>query len=135
MSHVLLASSLQMLSSIWFAGMSEFRRHGQARQAIEVASIALLFPMLSLSIVLMPDSSIGRHARRPFVRFITNSASYLFFLSEFLARALSHLFCVSLCVCVCVYVALCTHRQSLCVCVPLLPFAISCFSLSVRLCE
>ena len=71
-----------MLSSVWFTGMSEFRRRGPMGQATQVASTAVLFPLLSLALLAAPDSSIGRHARRPFVRFITNSASYLFFLSE-----------------------------------------------------
>lgn len=62
--------------------MSEFRRRGAIRQATEVATIAIMFPIFSLFLLIAPDSSFGRHARRPFVRFITNSASYLFFLSK-----------------------------------------------------
>lgn len=74
-----------MLASVWFAGMSEFRRRGAVRQAFEVMTTALMFPILSMCLLIAPESSYGRHARRPFVRFITNSASYLFFLSEFIA--------------------------------------------------
>ena len=73
----------QILGTVWFDGMSSFRRRGTIGQAIEVASIAIWFPIFSLFYLLFPNSRIGKKGSKPFVRFIINSASYLFFLSEY----------------------------------------------------
>lgn len=74
----------QLLGSLWFQGMpGEFRRRSPIGQAIEVFSIAVWFPVLSFFLLLVPNSSLGKKASKPFVRFITYSASYLFFLSKY----------------------------------------------------
>lgn len=74
----------QLLGSLWFQGMpGEFRRRSPIGQAMEVFSIAIWFPILSLALLLLPKSGLGKKASKPFVRFITYSASYLFFLSKF----------------------------------------------------
>ena len=74
----------QLLGSLWFQGMpGEFRRRSPIGQAMEVFSIAIWFPILSLALLLLPKSGLGKKASKPFVRFITYSTSYLFFLSKF----------------------------------------------------
>ncbi|KAI1289381.1 Transient receptor potential-gamma protein [Halotydeus destructor] len=71
----------QLLGSVWFQGMPGFRRRGPVGQAMEVFLIALQLPILALSLILVPNSKIGKKARKPFVKFITYSASHLLFLT------------------------------------------------------
>ena len=39
-----------------------------------------MFPIYSMVYILARDSAVGRMAKKPFVKFINNSASYMFFL-------------------------------------------------------
>ena len=39
-----------------------------------------LFPIYALAYIMNPDSTWGLFAQKPFVKFISNSASYMFFL-------------------------------------------------------
>jgi transient receptor potential cation channel subfamily C len=39
-----------------------------------------MFPIFSLAYILAPNSSMGKFATKPFVKFICHSASYMFFL-------------------------------------------------------
>ncbi|RWS29242.1 transient receptor potential ion channel subfamily C trp-like protein [Leptotrombidium deliense] len=71
----------QMLGSVWYDGMPGFRRKGPIKQALEVLSIAMQFPIYSLFNVLLPNTKLGKKLKQPFVKFISHSASYVFFLS------------------------------------------------------
>ena len=42
--------------------------------------VACMFPIYSMVYILARNSAIGRMAKKPFVKFINNSASYMFFL-------------------------------------------------------
>lgn len=72
----------QLLGSVWFQGMPGFRRRGPAGQAFEVGLIAAKFPFNALASLFLYKTRFGKQARKPFVKFITYSASYLFFLGK-----------------------------------------------------
>ncbi|RWS15299.1 transient receptor potential ion channel subfamily C trp-like protein, partial [Dinothrombium tinctorium] len=70
----------QMLGSVWFHGMPGFRRKGHLGQLRKVIAIAFKFPIYCLSAIFMPTTKLGRKIKLPFIKFITASASYAFFL-------------------------------------------------------
>ncbi len=39
-----------------------------------------MFPAYSMAYIVAPNSKLGNFAKKPFVKFISNSASYMFFL-------------------------------------------------------
>ena len=53
-------------------------------QGLEVCRIGLLFPFYSLSYIICPWVSVSQVMRKPFIKFICNSASYFFFLCKYL---------------------------------------------------
>ncbi|CAL4115341.1 unnamed protein product, partial [Meganyctiphanes norvegica] len=70
----------QLLASIWYEGLPGFRRKNMALQALQIVKIGLLFPLFSIVYILAPHSSFGQTMRKPFIKFICHSASYLLFL-------------------------------------------------------
>ncbi|KAK3868589.1 hypothetical protein Pcinc_026035, partial [Petrolisthes cinctipes] len=70
----------QLLASIWYEGLPGFRRKNMALQALEIVKIGLLFPIFSIVYILAPHTSLGQTMRKPFIKFICHSASYLTFL-------------------------------------------------------
>ncbi|XP_043231805.1 transient receptor potential-gamma protein-like isoform X2 [Amphibalanus amphitrite] len=70
----------QLLASIWYEGLPGFRRKNMLLQMIEVIRIGVLFPFFSFCYIIAPHSRMGRTMRRPFIKFICHSASYLTFL-------------------------------------------------------
>ncbi|XP_066984056.1 transient receptor potential-gamma protein-like isoform X6 [Macrobrachium rosenbergii] len=70
----------QLLASIWYEGLPGFRRKNMALQALEIVKIGLLFPIFSIVYILAPHTSFGQTMRKPFIKFICHSASYLLFL-------------------------------------------------------
>ncbi|KAK8395889.1 hypothetical protein O3P69_005780 [Scylla paramamosain] len=70
----------QLLASIWYEGLPGFRRKNMALQALEIVKIGLLFPFFSIIYILAPHTSLGQTMRKPFIKFICHSASYLTFL-------------------------------------------------------
>lgn len=73
----------QLLGSVWFEGMPGYRRKKPILQAIQVITIAIRFPLYSIASLFMPNSKLAQIARRPFIKFISHSASYLVFLRKF----------------------------------------------------
>nr|CAI5861896.1 unnamed protein product [Callosobruchus analis] len=49
-------------------------------QAFEIVRIGILFPFFSAAYIMAPHSMIGQTMRKPFIKFICHSASYLVFL-------------------------------------------------------
>ncbi|VEN53950.1 unnamed protein product, partial [Callosobruchus maculatus] len=49
-------------------------------QAFEIVRIGILFPFFSAAYIVAPHSMIGQTMRKPFIKFICHSASYLVFL-------------------------------------------------------
>ncbi|XP_046645233.1 transient receptor potential-gamma protein-like isoform X2 [Daphnia pulicaria] len=70
----------QLLASIWYEGLPGFRRKNMLLQSLEVIRIGVLFPLFSLLYILFPHSRAGKTLRKPFIKFICNSASYFTFL-------------------------------------------------------
>ncbi|XP_042876853.1 transient receptor potential-gamma protein-like isoform X4 [Penaeus japonicus] len=71
----------QLLASIWYEGLPGFRRKNMALQALEIVKIGLLFPIFSIVYIMAPHTSLGQTMRKPFIKFICHSASYLTFLT------------------------------------------------------
>lgn len=72
----------QLLGSVWFEGMPGYRRKKPIFQAFQVIAIAVRFPLYSLAVLFFPNSKLAQIARRPFIKFISHSASYLIFLRK-----------------------------------------------------
>merc|ERR550532_3331416 len=70
----------QLLASIWYEGLPGFRQMNMILQGLEVCRIGLLFPLYSCSYILCPWAKFSQVMRKPFIKFICNSASYFFFL-------------------------------------------------------
>ncbi|PRD34912.1 UNVERIFIED_CONTAM: Trpgamma [Trichonephila clavipes] len=70
----------QLLASIWYEGLPGFRRKNVVLQCLEICRIGLFFPVYSVCYILAPHSSVGRTLRKPFIKFICHSASYVTFL-------------------------------------------------------
>ncbi|XP_037094495.1 transient receptor potential-gamma protein-like [Pollicipes pollicipes] len=70
----------QLLGTVWYDGMPGFRRKAMLGQLLEVAQIGTLFPVYASMYMAAPHSSWAHHCRKPFVKFIIHSSSYMFFL-------------------------------------------------------
>ena len=70
----------QLLASMWYEGLPGFRQMNMILQAMEIVRIGLLFPVYSLCYIVCPWASFSQTMRKPFIKFICNSASYFFFL-------------------------------------------------------
>ncbi|XP_014485094.1 PREDICTED: transient receptor potential-gamma protein [Dinoponera quadriceps] len=70
----------QLLASIWYEGLPGFRRKNMFLQALEIVRIGILFPFFSVAYIIAPHSVVGQTMRKPFIKFICNSASYFTFL-------------------------------------------------------
>ncbi len=70
----------QLLVSLWYDGISGYRRRNIIVKVLIICFIALIFPFLCLIYMITPRSKIGSVLRQPFIKFICNSASYITFL-------------------------------------------------------
>ncbi|EDW84353.1 uncharacterized protein Dwil_GK14093 [Drosophila willistoni] len=70
----------QLLAAIWYEGLPGFRRKQSSQQLMDVIKLGCSFPIYSLKYILAPDSDGAKFMRKPFVKFITHSCSYMFFL-------------------------------------------------------
>lgn len=77
------ANVQQLLGAIWYQGLPGFRRRSPLGQMVETLKIACQFPIYSMLYMLAPTSEKGKFIKKPFVKFICHSASYLFFLCNF----------------------------------------------------
>ncbi|EFX85740.1 hypothetical protein DAPPUDRAFT_309057 [Daphnia pulex] len=75
------ANVQQLLGAIWYQGLPGFRRRSAIGQIVETLKIAAKFPIYSMLYMIAPTSEKGKFIKKPFVKFICHSASYLFFLS------------------------------------------------------
>lgn len=82
----------QLLVSLWYDGISGYRRRNIAVKTLIICLIALLFPFFSLIYLIMPHSRIGKILRQPFIKFICHSASYVLFLCTYFRFSLSQTF-------------------------------------------
>ena len=70
----------QLLGAIWYQGLPGFRRRSPIGQIVETLKIAMQFPIYSMLYMIAPTTEKGKFIKKPFVKFICHSASYLFFL-------------------------------------------------------
>ncbi len=73
----------QLLASLWYDGLPGFRRKSPLLKAWEIVKIALLFPYYCALYMIFPGSSTGKLMKKPFMKFLIHSSSYLFFLCEY----------------------------------------------------
>jgi len=72
----------QFLASIWYDGLPGFRQKGGLGKGLEVAKVIALAPFYCLIYMLAPHSQTGRLIRKPFMKFLIQTSSYLFFLCK-----------------------------------------------------
>ncbi|XP_056139743.1 short transient receptor potential channel 4b [Lampris incognitus] len=70
----------QLLASRWYDEFPGWRRRHWAGKFITCVFIGLLFPLLSIFYLITPKSRYGMFIRKPFIKFICHTASYLTFL-------------------------------------------------------
>uniref|UniRef100_A0A8C2ZPH8 Transient receptor potential cation channel, subfamily C, member 4b n=1 Tax=Cyclopterus lumpus TaxID=8103 RepID=A0A8C2ZPH8_CYCLU len=70
----------QLLASQWYDEFPGWRRRHWAGKLITCIFIGLLFPLLSIFYVISPKSRYGLFIRKPFIKFICHTSSYLTFL-------------------------------------------------------
>uniref|UniRef100_A0A1I8ICT4 ANK_REP_REGION domain-containing protein n=1 Tax=Macrostomum lignano TaxID=282301 RepID=A0A1I8ICT4_9PLAT len=78
----------QLLAALWYDGLPGFRRKHMVFQIGMIGTFAGIFPMLAMFYLLAPRSSLGQKIRKPFIKFICHSASYLLFLGFLVLAAI-----------------------------------------------
>lgn len=78
----------QLLAAIWYEGLPGFRRKKGSEQIMEVLKLGCMFPINSMNYLMAPESDAGKFMRKPFVKFISHSCSYMFFLSKSTKKSL-----------------------------------------------
>ncbi|CAB3225278.1 unnamed protein product [Arctia plantaginis] len=71
----------QLLGAIWYEGLPGFKRKNIVGQCIQVAKLGIMFPVYCTIYMLAPNSEYGRFMKKPFVKFICHSSSYMLFLT------------------------------------------------------
>uniref|UniRef100_A0A8C8C4V5 Transient receptor ion channel domain-containing protein n=1 Tax=Oncorhynchus tshawytscha TaxID=74940 RepID=A0A8C8C4V5_ONCTS len=70
----------QLLASRWYDEFPGWRRRHWAGKFLTCVFIGLLFPLFSLCYLVSPKSHYGHFIRKPFIKFICHTTSYLTFL-------------------------------------------------------
>ncbi|XP_045778179.1 transient receptor potential protein isoform X2 [Maniola jurtina] len=70
----------QLLGSIWYEGLPGFKRKNIVGQCVQVAKLGAMFPIYCSIYMLAPESEYGQYMKKPFVKFICHSSSYMMFL-------------------------------------------------------
>ncbi|KAF4082069.1 hypothetical protein AMELA_G00147420 [Ameiurus melas] len=70
----------QLLASRWYDEFPGWRRRHWAGKFVTCIFIGLLFPLFSIFYLIAPKSHYGLFIRKPFIKFICHTASYLTFL-------------------------------------------------------
>lgn len=72
----------QLLATLWYEGCPGFRRRNIVCKLLITVTIGLMFPLLSITYLIAPKSSFGKLIRKPFIKFICHSSSYITFLGK-----------------------------------------------------
>uniref|UniRef100_A0A8C6SPM4 Transient receptor potential cation channel, subfamily C, member 4a n=1 Tax=Neogobius melanostomus TaxID=47308 RepID=A0A8C6SPM4_9GOBI len=70
----------QLLASRWYDEFPGWRRRHWAGKFVTCVFIGLLFPLFALCYLIAPKSRYGLFIRKPFIKFICHTSSYLTFL-------------------------------------------------------
>ncbi|PIC40904.1 hypothetical protein B9Z55_008499 [Caenorhabditis nigoni] len=70
----------QLLLDIWYEGVESVRCTNFIYKLIFYLLGMMSFPLFSLVYLLAPHSSMGQFAKKPFIKFLSHSGSYIFFL-------------------------------------------------------
>lgn len=70
----------ELLATMWYENLPGFRRRGALAQIVQVFLIGLMFPVYSIAYLVAPHSQLGCYVKKPFIKFICHSASYITFL-------------------------------------------------------
>ncbi|NXV45267.1 TRPC5 protein, partial [Uria aalge] len=70
----------QLLATLWYDGFPGWRRKHWAVKLLTCVTIGLLFPVLSMAYLIAPKSRLGLFIKKPFIKFICHTGSYLTFL-------------------------------------------------------
>lgn len=70
----------QLLASRWYDEFPGWRRRHWAGKFFTCVFIGLLYPLFTLCYLVAPKSRYGLFIRKPFIKFICHTASYLTFL-------------------------------------------------------
>ncbi|XP_076359761.1 transient-receptor-potential-like protein isoform X1 [Tachypleus tridentatus] len=70
----------QLLTSIWYEGLSVWRRWNGVMKILMCFGLIACMPLIALYYLWFPRSKLGRVVRSPFMKFIYHSASFGFFL-------------------------------------------------------
>ncbi|XP_036814235.1 short transient receptor potential channel 5 [Oncorhynchus mykiss] len=87
----------QLLATLWYDGFPGWRRRHWVVKLGTCFIIGLLFPVFSMIYLLAPKSALGVFVKKPFIKFICHTASYLNFLfllllaSQHIARTNLHM--------------------------------------------
>lgn len=70
----------ELLATMWYENLPGFRRKNPIAQTVQVILVGLMFPIYSIAYLVAPHSQLGRFIKKPFIKFICHSASYITFL-------------------------------------------------------
>lgn len=70
----------ELLATMWYENLPGFRKKNPIAQCLQLIFIGLMFPVYSIAYLVAPDSQLGRFIKKPFIKFICHSASYMTFL-------------------------------------------------------
>ncbi|XP_077141282.1 short transient receptor potential channel 5 [Ranitomeya variabilis] len=70
----------QLLATLWYDGFPGWRRKHWVVKLLTCITIGLLFPVLSMAYLIAPKSRLGLFIKKPFIKFICHTGSYLTFL-------------------------------------------------------
>ncbi|XP_062391835.1 short transient receptor potential channel 4a [Sardina pilchardus] len=70
----------QLLASRWYDQVPGWRKLHWMGKSVTCIIVGLLFPLFSLCYLMAPKSPLGLFIRKPFIKFICHTASYLTFL-------------------------------------------------------
>uniref|UniRef100_A0A3Q2DW77 Transient receptor potential cation channel subfamily C member 4 n=1 Tax=Cyprinodon variegatus TaxID=28743 RepID=A0A3Q2DW77_CYPVA len=70
----------QLLASRWYDEFPGWRRRHWAVKLVTCIFIGFLFPLFSIFYLIFPKSRYGKFIRKPFIKFICHTSSYLTFL-------------------------------------------------------
>lgn len=70
----------QLLATLWYEGLPGWRKRTFIVKFLLVIGLITLMPVMSLSYLLFPRSAIGQLVRKPFIKFMYHSATFVFFL-------------------------------------------------------